>query len=250
MHTPFGVSEVAEQQSPAAKIQSGLHVIANRDVNSDIVRRDVLGSDLDFSDCEKPYLQLQNFSKSMASLHWDSLPEGLQAEVLAALDEFNRELSRLQGFSIRTGRNPTVERNNVANRFKASTDRLLKAILPLASYLLWSSSTAADYQRAFDRVLSDTQQAAQQVADQSERVQTQADEALAAIREAAREQGVTQESSAFKEAADRYAEAAAKWLKASVLLGVLTVAVAVVVVWVWTPEGEHQRCRCPADYLG
>lgn len=219
------------------EIRRILRDFASLDIESDLIRTEDLGKSLDFSKFKGTFHDFKNFAAASSEMAWDALPEVLQGDVLQGLQALKHRVDRMQSFSSESG-NPSARRDALAQEFYQSFRQTLREMSPFLAYVFRSSFDFSDYRSSTDDLLATLRDQAEHLGHEVEVTRQQADSALSAIREAAAEQGVSQEAAVFKEAAERYEQSATTWLRRAVGAGVVTVGAAFGLFWLWTTEGQ------------
>ncbi len=218
--------------NPRDEIQARLREIGELDIDRDLARTTDLGTAGDFSAYQDLFGEIQRFARSLSDLAFYRIGERAQQEILGPLNELQRTLTTIKGFDQRPG-----DRASVATALQEALERLKEKVIPQTGYLYWQSLDFERYRGELERVTTEARTSIEGALDDLEAKRTEAEEALAAIRSAAAETGVSQEASTFHEAAQRYEAESRKWLWGAVAAGLVTVAVAFVLVLFWDVDG-------------
>ena len=93
------------------------------------------------------------------------------------------------------------------------------------------------YQQSLNYLISSSQESIETYRVEIDESRAEASRILEAMRSAAAEQGVTQESRTFQKAREHYELLARRWLVAVILAAVVTAGSALAIVFGWTTEG-------------
>ncbi len=131
-----------------------------------------------------------------------------------------------------------AERNNRGQRVESGFDDLRRQAIPLVGYLSWKDLRIEEIRENLDSVADASRAEARELTSEIERIKVEAESALSTIREAAAEQGVTQEAATFREAANRYSATSTRWLWTSVFAALVTIGAAFGLVLAWATDGQ------------
>ena len=229
---------MTEERTPAEQITDTLGQIAALDIDRDLVRIQELGRQVNFEEYRSLFEEVLRFSSTCANLPWGMITTNQQHIVLSLSQTLQSHVEEIQKFSVVSGGNPADEKNAKASGLQSSLDTLKDHIIPFIGYLSWSSTSWENYQHELSEVVKETRETAQRLTREMEEERGQAEQILAAIRAAAAEQGVSQEAMTFREAADRYATSARRWLWAAIGAAVITVITGFVIALVWGLDGQ------------
>lgn len=229
---------MTEERTPAEQIRETLGQIAALDIDRDLVRLQDLGRQVNFEDHRVLFDEVLRFSSICANLPWGMITTDQQNSVLSLSQNLHNYVKEIREFSLTSGGNPADEKDARASRLQAGLDSLKDHVIPFIGYLSWSSTSWENYQQELGEVVRNTKETAQQLTRELEEERGQAEQILAVIRAAAAEQGVSQESMTFREAADRYAASARRWLWAAIGAAVITVITGFIIALVWGLDGQ------------
>ena len=229
---------MTEERTPAEQIRETLGQIAALDIDRDLVRLQDLGRQVNFEDHRVLFDEVLRFSSICANLPWEMITTNQQNSVLSLSQTLDNHVKEIREFSLTSGGNPADEKDARASRLQAGLDSLKDHVIPSIGYLSWSSTNWENYRHELSEVVRNTKETAQQLTRDMEEDRRQAGQVLTAIREAAAEQGVSQEAMTFREAADRYATSARRWLWAAIGAAVITVITGFVIALVWGLDGQ------------
>ena len=232
------ISHMTEERTPAEQIRETLGQIAALDIDRDLVRLQDLGRQVNFEDHRVLFDEVLRFSSICANLPWGMITTDQQNSVLSLSQTLHNYVKEIREFSLTSGGNPADEKDARASRLQAGLDSLKDHVIPFIGYLSWSSTSWENYQQELGEVVRNTKETAQQLTRELEEERGQAEQILAVIRAAAAEQGVSQESMTFREAADRYAASARRWLWAAIGAAVITVITGFIIALVWGLDGQ------------
>ncbi len=196
-----------------------------------LVQRDRLG-EMAFENAVKPAQQLiELFRKLSTDIIWHLPPhqnEAVQRQAKSVYSLFDQILTFKLG-----GNDPEVQKQQFVEQLSSAFQPAFTELHPLISY---AAATTVD----FSSLESRGRAALQTINDEKEEIlntiratSEDAKAVLQEVRDAAAEQGVTQQARYFAEEATRHENAAKKWLMASVIAGVFVLAYAVLTLFVY-----------------
>jgi membrane protein implicated in regulation of membrane protease activity len=214
---------------------------------STLKQRDRLGTENHFGNAIKPadrlialYQQLPLSTLELLSL--DALRKITQ-RADADFKLFNDILTfEVEGGSVSSRREQAIA--NLSNAYDA-------AFNVLHQWIAYSASRTADFAQLEEQGRAAIQRIddqAQQITDDLGTTKEQASEILSEIRKIAEEQGVTQQATYFKKAADQHDGEAAKWLKGTIWLAVSLVIYSIASTFVHkiaflTPTSQYETVQ-------
>lgn len=229
---------MTEERTPTERIREVLRRIANLDIDRDLVRSRELG-ELNFTDHRELFEGVISFSLQSADLPWEDTPQNVQHNIANQADSLFSTVDSVRNFSLTNlGANPSEERDRIAINLQNQYDSFRQSIIPLIGYLSWSSIDIERYRQELSNVVEEMRESVRTSLEELEGFSTEAQQRLAAIREAAAEQGVSQEAMTFRRAADRYTLSTRYWLWAAIAMGLATIGAGVAIVQFWGIDGQ------------
>ena len=235
---------MADNAAVAQDIQTIMGEIASLDIEEELVRTQELGTALDFSEFRENFEDLQQFSREVEGMNLSLLSRSILDEILASARTIQPTLQDIMNYSPSSGAD---YRSSLMQALMTRHDSFRRLVLPFTGYLAWSSSRQerarlesliSGFQSRSEQTIADLTARAEALSEEASDYRSRAEEALAAIREAAAEAGVSQEAATFHEAAERYSKTATKWLWASVAAALVTIGAAFGLVLAWAADGE------------
>lgn len=224
------------EHSRATEIVGGLTAISEIDIERDLVRRDALGSELDFSPSRGLFEDLVRYCSSLATFSWERLPDTVQLNTVTHFQNLWQALEQIRAFS--AANQGAVDRDNHANKLRVQLDRFKQETIPFVGFLSWDSIDLDEYQQRLNSNIQQGQETIERFAGELEATKVNAEETLATIRAAAAEAGVSQEAVTFHDAADRYESSANAWLRGAIVAALVTVGVGIGIVVAWNSLGD------------
>lgn len=229
---------MTEEISPAEQIKETLRRIAELDIERDLVRLQELGQQVNFAEHRDLFTEVLGFTATCSDLPWETLTTQQQSQVLSLSQALHANIEGIREFSVASSGNPASDKNSRAAAVHSGIENFKTTVIPFVGYLSWNSIDLNSYRDRLEESVSETQQRAQQQIQGIEKFREQAERALQAIREAAAEQGVSQETTTFREAANRYVASAQRWLWAAIAMGLTTVGAGFAIVLLWGLDGQ------------
>ncbi len=218
------------------ELRAYFNEISALDVDSDLVRSRELGG-MNFGDWQDDFHSVIAQSRRLSTLQWERLTSGRVQNVANQAGGLRSAFNDVQEFDLSL-RNLEEERDSRAGAVISWSDDLLEAAVPLAGFISWESVDIDALRREMENAVNSAREAANRTLAEIQDVQTQASEALAAIRETSTEAGVSHHADTFATAASRHESSARRWVIAAVGAGVATIVAGILLVWLWESNGD------------
>lgn len=202
-----------------------------------LARREELGAALNFSPAVQPAARLVQLFRQIPSSSLDDFPDGNLEQVKQQADAVYNIFQSILSFSVEKQNNPTSSRQGLIDSLITQYPSVWGG---LHHYIAYSAAKAADFQRleregraAIQSIADRTAETLSELAE----AKAQADEALAAARRAAAEQGVSQQAIYFRDEASAHDTAAEQWrdrtTKLAVAVGIYAAVSILLHKWAW-----------------
>lgn len=163
--------------------------------------------------------------------------DGQLNQIKSQADGFFNLLSQMLNFDLSAAANASEEQRSIIAQIKALSDNISDALGPLISYSVASSLDVSASQQQMRAVIQSFADDRDRALASVEALKADAEGILNRVRDAAAEQGVSQQAGYFKVIADGHDIEAAKWLKYSLIAGGVMVIVAallsLIYKWPW-----------------
>ena len=193
--------------------------------NTDSLPREKeLGSILNFGNAVKPAERLIELYKRIPVTVLEDFPLGLLTQIAT---QANNDYNRLKQILEFPAGQSVEARDNLIAQLENGYDQTFKVLHPFVSY---SASKSADFQRLETEgraMIQTIEDRGNKLAEVLEKKQEEADNILGDIRKAAAEQGVSQQSFYFREAATDHEGQATKWLIGTFVVAAIMVLYAI-----------------------
>lgn len=188
----------------------------------DLIRREELGTELNFSSAEDDIEQAINLFKKLNDIDTSLLPDENINNLNIHMKTFLDAIESIKIFSATQG---LQERNNRISRIKGSNyNTWYNAIAPVVSFCTKAGTDYEALQRKAREAVENLTKVLAEAAKEREEAKAEIQETLAAVKKAAAEVGVTQHTTNFKDAADAFAKEKVFWAKA--IIGLLITIIA------------------------
>ena len=206
---------------------SFLSKVLDKDV--DTWTRPELGEDMSFTILRPVFADLLRNMKVLVDSPLEQLPTETIRDILSACNGIETHLRDVARFSVldpaQPNRNPIEVRHRIIDQFTNSANDFLKTILPIAAYAL-SLTNATKVEPAESALRAAEDEYNNLIAD-VELQKRELESIVAASREAAAKVGVSQHAIHFAEEAAMFEKASRRWLIATAVMGVVTLATGV-----------------------
>ncbi len=235
---------MTEERSPAQEIAETLRRIADLDIETQLVRSRDLGAQLDFTPYHSLFENAKAFAARAAELPWITTSSVTQNAIVARVRSFDASITEVQTFSPRDlpGHDLQNEKEERAGQVESTFQSFKHHATPVMGFLFWEGVNIERYQQELSDLTEDARKKASEITTDMESQKVDAEKVLAAIREAAAEQGVSQESETFHNAAKRYELSAQRWLKVAIFSGISTAIAAILSAilfsFLWSIDGQ------------
>lgn len=183
----------------------------------DLIRREELGTQMNFADAEDDFEQAINLFKKLNDIDTSLLPNEKLNNLNTQMNEFLSAIESIKTFSTIQG---IQERDSRINKIKGSNyNTWYNAIAPVVSFCTKAGTDYEALQRKARESVENLSTELVKAAEERAKAQEAIQETLAAVKKAAAEVGVTQHTTNFKDAADDFAKGKALWAK--IIIGLL-----------------------------
>ncbi|WP_316360231.1 hypothetical protein [Devosia sp.] len=202
---------------------ASLERVANFDPST-LSRTEELGKALSFQSAVEPATKIIELFRRLPTQALDEFPDNHLQTIKAQADQFYNLLASVLAFTPEDQSSPTTVRDQAVTQIGAQYQEVFQTLFP---YISFAISRTVD----FGRLESQGRAAVQAIEDRTKSLvdgilssQEQIQKTLEDIRQAAAEQGVSQQAVYFKNAADEHASQSTIWLRwtlisAAVLIG-------------------------------
>lgn len=201
-----------------AKARASLERVQTLDPKS-IARRSDLGK-LDFSeavpDAQRVVEMFQRINTNTLSIFSDGI---LSGHIQGHADSAYNLLKRLLDFDPQTAGNAAEERRNLINELRGVAENYPDALSPQISFSVVSSLDPTTTQQEMRAIIQRFSDERDNALAGIEKLKDEAEAVLSRVRDAAAEQGVSQQASYFKTVADEHDASAQTWLGYSLWAG-------------------------------
>lgn len=195
----------------------------------DLIRREELGTEMNFADAEDDFEQAINLFKKLNDIDTSLLPNEKLNSLNTQMNDFLSAIDSIKTFSATQG---LQERNSRISRIKGSNyNTWYNAISPVVSFCTKAGTDYEALQRKARESVENLSKELVKAAEERAKAQEEIQETLAAVKKAAAEVGVTQHTTNFKDAADYFAKGKALWTKVIIGLLVTIIIYSFVVFW-------------------
>lgn len=202
-----------------------------------LARRDDLGVALNFAPAAKPAARLIQLFAQIPASALDDFPDGNLEQIRQQADSIYNIFQSILTFNVEKQSNPTGTRQGLIESLVNQYPSTWSVLHP---YVAYSAAKTADFQRleregraAIQSINDRTDETLKELAE----AKTQADEALAAARRAAAEQGVSQQAIYFRDEAAAHDKAASEWQRttiwSAIAVGIYAAASVFIHKWSW-----------------
>lgn len=214
------------RQERLTVVQTLLAELASIDPQS-LGRKEDLSASINFDEAVPALTELLDIVRQLNDRDISRLPTHQLDQVFSGASQLESQIKQVKQFDLNTNTPGDTCRSIIAS-IKQSYDAVMSPlILPLA----FTATQATDYpkiEREAKGCLATMQEEARALQEHLEAVREQADTALSAVKEQAAEAGVATNAHIFATNAKSHSEAAKKWLKATIIAGIITVIVAII----------------------
>ncbi|WP_417483918.1 hypothetical protein [Maricaulis salignorans] len=216
-------------------------------------RRSELGSSFHLEDAVAPAVRTQSLLKEVPLDLLSSISNTMRGQVERAVEAFEQEVKQLDDFDPAAVENAPGVRQERINAILNGYEKKFDLLYPVISY---ASSRRTDLS-ALDREARRNMDALKEHMDtfskETEKIQTEAEQTLELVKQAAEEQGVSQQALYFKTIADDQDNRTTDWLKFTVAAGAFVFLFAIAGVaaphWAWLNWFSYQSSEPIAVYL-
>lgn len=175
----------------------------------DLIRREELGTEMNFADAEDDFEQAINLFKKLNDIDTSLLPNEKLNSLNTQMNDFLSAIDSIKTFSATQG---LQERNSRISRIKGSSyNTWYNAIAPVVSFCTKAGTDYEALQRKAREAVENLTKVLSEAAKEREEAKAEIQETLAAVKKAAAEVGVTQHTTNFKDAADAFETGKKSW---------------------------------------
>ncbi|MCO5078185.1 MAG: hypothetical protein M9937_21180 [Chelatococcus sp.] len=174
-------------------------------------RRDVLGSSLSFDAAVEPAKRIIGLFQQLPIEHLKDLPTGSLQQIRDLANSFYSTLQSILQFSTETDGNPAALRQQYIESLKRLYDDIFNIVHPLVGYLTSRQRDFGALERAARAAVQSATDQAGLVMEQFAKDREEVQRILNEVRQAAAEQGVSQQAIYFKDEAEKHETSADKW---------------------------------------
>lgn len=189
----------------------------------DLIRRDELGVELNFSEAEDLFERTINLFKGLVNVDISSLPDQKINQLNIEMAKFISCINDIRTFKASQGKG---ERDNRINKIKSGYEGWYNIISPVIAYCTKAGTDYDALQRKAREALDEFNTLQEQAKAEREQAKRDIEETKMAVQKAAAEVGVTQHTTNFKEAADYFDSQRNFWLICIISIAGLIIAYA------------------------
>jgi len=179
----------------------------------------------------------------------DFVSQSKLSELAKAADEVANVFKQIEAFKLDID-SPKAQRDAIHNKLVSSYDNWFERVYPVVAFSVRSTTDFAALERDLRGKMANAEVTADSLLKQQQEALIKSNEALEAIRKAAAEAGVSQEAIHFQNEAREHSDTAAKWLRATAALGVLTIAWGALVIWYLQIPADAKIAQIVQQSLG
>ena len=174
-----------------------------------LIRKDVLGADLNFASAEDDFETAINLFKSLADIDISRVPERKVNEINSNINSFLSIIDLIKNYKATMGENT---RNEYINRIVNGYQTWFDVISPTVAYCTKAGTDYEALQRRAKESLDKFQDIQKQATADRDEALKEINEVLTAAKKAAAEVGVTQHTTNFKDAAQVFEKNKKFWM--------------------------------------
>lgn len=227
-----------ETSQRVADLTAKFDAIVGIDITAQLVRSGELGKVFSFDKFRSSFEDVINYVTRLRRLDWTLLTTTQLDSVINQAEAVRGALEAIINFNPDQQPNPAATRDNLGERVQAQFAALREQTIPLVGFLSWQSVDLDAMTHEIDRIVTSANDRIADAIGELSKKQDESDRILSAMREHASAAGVAGESVVFKIAADDHMNSSWKWLAASIVTAVATVATAVGLVLLWDINGN------------
>lgn len=194
----------------------------------DLIRREDLGSELNFGDAEDDFEIAINLFKGLNDIDIMRVPESKIVELNNIMSNFLSYIKQIKAFSTISGPNNRQDLiNNIINNYST----WFNIISPVVAYCTKAGTDYDALRRQAQEALNNFKDLQEQAKSNRDEAQKNIDEVLESVRVAANSVGVTQHTINFSEAAKEFNEQKTFWMKWIIRIGLLIIVYSFLVFW-------------------
>ena len=198
----------------------------------DLIRRDELGSELNFADAETDFETAINLFKGLAEIDIMRVPESIIRDLNNEMSTFINSIEQIKSFSSMQG--PDVRQSLIDNITNNYNNSWFKTISPIVAYCTKAGTDYESLQRQAHEALENIKKEHEQAKQEIEETQKYIMALKEAVQKAAKSVGVTNHTVNFQEAANMFEKSRDKWFWWIIALSIVIMAYSSITFW-WCP---------------
>ncbi len=217
-------------QDTLHKFETSLESI--RPLNAkDLIRREELGSELNFAVAENDFELAINLFKGLSAIDITRVPEEKIKDIINAMSSFLAQINSIRTFKASEGVDRRIE---LIDSFSRNYTSWFNIISPIVAYCTKAGTDYDALQRKAREALETFTNLQSTAAEEIKLNQQKIEETLAAVRKAAAEVGVTQHTTNFSDAATNFSKEKKLWMKVICTTLVIIIVYSFAAFW-WCP---------------
>lgn len=149
------------------------------------------------------------------------LPEDIASAIINHGNGVNAVIEKIRGFTIEQD-NPAAVRNNIAAELKKNVDAFYKTSHIYVPYLAYQKGEIQENLRHLTKSVSDAKEEVDSAEEYADNKKIEVDKIVSSAKEASASVGVGHFTSDFSGEAEELEDAASNWLKATIVLAIVT----------------------------
>ena len=195
----------------------------------DLIRRDELGSELNFADAETDFETAINLFKGLADIDIMRVPESIIRDLNNEMNSFINSIEQIKSFSSIQG--PGVRQSLIDSITNNYNNSWFKTISPIVAYCTKAGTDYEALQRQAKEALDNFKQEQEQARKEREAAQENIREITEAVQKAANSVGVTNHTVNFQEAATMFEKGKDIWFKWIICISIIIMIYSSVTFW-------------------
>jgi hypothetical protein len=173
----------------------------------------------------------------LKGLSLDFVSHGRLTNLQNLLQQIVEALKQIEAFNLSVP-NPAQQRDSIVQTLQNQYDGWFEQISGVVAFAVRSSTDFAALESSLREKIAQVEVIIKDTSEKQAAAVKTSEETLASIRKAAAEAGVSQQAIYFKNEATEHATDATRWLKATCMMAVLTVAWGALSFIFWTPAAD------------
>ena len=234
------MATLEEEKEYRDALRTHLEQLTAIDVDS-LVRTDELGQALNFHEGLSCFQHVLQLFRELAETNLDQLPSEKILSLANAAEQARGQFTAILAFSLDAHpQNPAQDRDDLINEIRNQHHDWFNEIAPIIAYSLRKHTDFERLEQEAREHASRVEHIGSELQDKGEKIVAEAQGLLEQVRRAAQEVGVAQHAVRFKSEADQHKTAAAKWLRAVIVLALVTALLTIANVFYYVVQ--------PADF--